>query len=466
MRRVPLLTVRLPAISAVFARRIRPLHGWTAWMAVIALALAASGSASAQMYTGGCKSTAEGNTIKSLPTATLAVPGAAGVGDFVGGWYTSPSFYGQHSTKLTPVDFEMCVSVNSARNGGSNGADKNLYPVGIKPGAIIAAPNNLIVSDDGMTFRVWTTPQLRDSFGLGYIVRWRTSNTWGETGSWGTPPAAWGTVTGETATGLPFWRVHVFSESSAGAINNSQDVQAGATNTHYFNSLQDWYTYINRAVMNDRMIRLFYAVEVEVRWVVIGKVSQPLDASAGGSANVTLVQIQSRPNAQAMRTHTLSQSINVKLAPHGTCTTPSVTVPFNTLFASDLPTVGSTAGTKEFTFEFTKCPRVNIAYFFRAPAGIAVDNAHGVVGLKSAAGNAQGVGVQLAHNGGVAGTAPVQFNQDGNATVYTRSPGMGQDTPQGVNHSIPLRASIYRTSAQPIVPGKINAAVLVYVQYP
>jgi len=102
MRRVPLLTVRPPAIRAVFAKRIRPLHGWTAWIAVIALALAASGSASAQMYTGGCKSTAAGNTTKALPTATLAVPGAAAVGDFVGGWYNSPSFLGQHSSKLTP----------------------------------------------------------------------------------------------------------------------------------------------------------------------------------------------------------------------------------------------------------------------------------------------------------------------------------------------------------------------------
>jgi len=360
----------------------------------------------------------------------------------------------------------MCVNVNNARGSGSNGADKNLYPVGIKPGAIIAAPNNLTVSDDGMTFRVWTNPQLRDSFGLGYIVRWRTSNTWGDTGNWGTPPSNWSTVTGETATGLPFWRVHVFSESSAGAINDSQDVQAGSTNTHYFNSLQDWYTYINRAVMNDRMIRLFYAVEVGVRWVVIGKPAQTLDATTGNVADVTLVQIQSRPNAQAMRTHSLNQSIKVTLAPHGTCTTPSLTVPFNTLFASDLPTVGATTGTKEFTLNLTRCPRVNIQYFFRAPAGVAVDNANGVVGLKSAAGNAQGVGIQLRHNGGGMGTAPIQFNQDGNTTMYNRSPGMGQDTPQGINHSIPLRAAVYRTSEQPIVSGKINAAVLVYIQYP
>jgi len=466
MRHVPLRPVYPPAICAASVRYRRLLRGWMVWVAVIALALAASGSASAQMYTGGCKSTAEGNTTKLLPAATLVVPGAAEAGDFVGPWYTSPSFLGQHSIKLTPVDFEMCVSVNSARNGGSNGADKNLYPVGIKPGTIIAAPGNRTVTDDGMTFRVWTTPQLRDSFGLGYIVRWRTSNTWGETGNWGTPPAAWGTVTGETATGLPFWRVHVFSESSAGAVNGSQDVQAGSTNTHYFNSLQDWYTYINRAVMNDRMIRLFYAVEVQVRWVVIGKASQQLNESTG-SADVTLVQIQSRPNAQAMRTHTLNQHINVRLAPHGTCTTPSLTVPFGRLDANDLSAVGP-AATPAQTFDlvFKDCPRVNVQYFFRAPAGVAVDNANGVVGLKSNPGNAQGVGVQLAHNGSHAGTAPVQFNQDGNDTVYTRTPPMGQDNSTGITHTIPMRAAVYRTSAAPIVPGKINAAVLVYIQYP
>jgi len=418
------------------------------------------------MYTAGCNSTAPNDIIKDLPTVTLNIPGAAAVGDFVSPWYNSPTFFGPHA-KGIPHDFEMCVNTNSAKNGGSNGADKNVYPVGIKPGAIIAAPGNLTVTDDGMTFRVWTTPQLRDAVGLGYIVRWRTTNTWGETGDWGTPPAGWSTVTGETATGLPFWRVHVFSQSSAGAVGNppSQDVQAGTTNTHYFNSLQDWYGYI--APLDNRYIRIFYAVEVEVRWVVIAKVSDELNGfqvTPGTSA--ALVRIQSRPNAQTIRTHTLRQLVRAILRPHGTCTTPSVTVPFNTLFASDLPTVGATTGTKEFTLNLTKCPRVSIRYFFRAPAGIAVDNANGVIGLDSTPGNAQGVGIQLRHNGGAMGTDPIQFNQDGNTTVYNRSRDMGQDTPQGINHSIPLRASVYRTSAAPIVPGKINASVLVYLQYP
>jgi len=156
--------------------------------------------------------------------------------------------------------------------------------------------------------------------------------------------------------------------------------------------------------------------------------------------------------------------------PWGTCTTPSVMVPLGGVPESALASPGPAAapwGTRDFNLPLTNCPRVSVGYFFRSPNGIAVDNVNGVVDLDSTPGNAQGVGIQLRHNGGYAGTAPVQFNQDGNTTVYTRMPAMGHGSSTGpLTHTIPMRATVWRTSATPVVPGRINASVLVYIQYP
>jgi len=159
--------------------------------------------------------------------------------------------------------------------------------------------------------------------------------------------------------------------------------------------------------------------------------------------------------------------------PWGTCTTPSVTVRFAPLFPGDLPADGpgpstAPAATRTFTLWLGTCPQTNINYFFRAPTGIPVDNVNGVVGLDSTPGNAQGVGIQLRHNGSYAGSAPVKFNQDGDDTVYVQTPAMGHSYygNGAITHRIPMRATIYRTSATPVVPGGINASVLVYIQYP
>jgi len=157
------------------------------------------------------------------------------------------------------------------------------------------------------------------------------------------------------------------------------------------------------------------------------------------------------------------------MPPIGSCTTPSVAVPFGLLLPGDLPSAPGPVSTSTKTFDLVlkDCPRVNVQYFFRAPPGVTVNNSIGVVGLDSTPGNAQGVGVQLAHNGGFAGAAPVQFNQDGSGTVYTRTPAMGQNDPvTGITHTIPMRASVYRTSTAPVVAGSIKAAVWMYIQYP
>jgi len=182
-----------------------------------------------------------------------------------------------------------------------------------------------------------------------------------------------------------------------------------------------------------------------------------------------LVDIYPRSDAHYTNSIIFNVNISIKYEAWGTCTTPSVAVPF-ALKQSDLPStpgpVTAPGGTRDFNLTLTNCPRTNVQYFFRSPTGIPVDNVNGVFGLDSTPGNAQGVGIQLRHNGSYAGTAPVKFNQDGYTTVYTRTPAMGQNSPTGIEHTIPMRATVYRTSAAPVVPGKINASVLVYIQYP
>jgi len=216
---------------------------------------------------------------------------------------------------------------------------------------------------------------------------------------------------------------------------------------------------------------IFYGSEIQVRYVILDTIN--IDEFDGNSINVpntTLATISGRDNGGYLggaRDVNVTGDVTVKLLPWGTCTTPSVLVNFTTLFATDVPNLGDTTGHQDFNLELTKCPNLNIEYFFRSPAGIAIDNVNGVVYLDSTPGNAQGVGVQLRHNGGHAGFAPVQFNQDGNTTTYARPPAMAQPDPNGgYKHTIPMRAAVYRTSAAPIVPGLINASVLVYIQYP
>jgi len=213
-----------------------------------------------------------------------------------------------------------------------------------------------------------------------------------------------------------------------------------------------------------------YDASVEVRYLMLEDAmsgAEELDYVINAPLTTTLVTLHPRPDAAVQNTVFVEQTVLLNMKPWGTCTTPSVVVPLGMLNEADLPAPGpAITPARTFDLTLTKCPRMNLQYFFRSPNGIAVDNATGVVGLDSTPGNAQGVGVQLAHNGGFAGTAPVRFNQDGDTTVYTRTPAMGQNSSTGITHTIPMRAAVYRTSAAPIVPGKVNASVLVYIQYP
>jgi len=213
-----------------------------------------------------------------------------------------------------------------------------------------------------------------------------------------------------------------------------------------------------------------YYPHVEVRFLTIGDTPiNDFETLPEFIVGVRLVDIFPRPDAHYTSPIYFTTNVNLKYAAWGTCTTPSVAVPF-ALKQSDLPSapgaVTAPGGTATFNLTLTGCPRTHIRYFFRAPAGIPVDNDMGVVGLDSTPGNAQGVGIQLSHNGGVYGTLPVKFNQNGNTRVYSSLLRWGLNSPTGVTHTIPMRATVYRTSAAPVVPGKINASVLVYIQYP
>jgi len=226
----------------------------------------------------------------------------------------------------------------------------------------------------------------------------------------------------------------------------------------------------NTGVNERRWVAIFYGAEIQVRYVILDTISvDEFDGIPVNVPNVHLVSIKNRDNggyAGGAATVDIKGNVTINFKAWGTCATPSVTVNFNTVFATGIPDVGDTTGHKDFNLELSKCPNLGIIYFFRSPAGISANSVNGVLGLDSTAGNAQHVGVQLRHNGGYGGHQPIQFNQDGNTTTYSRTFAMAQPDPDGgYKHIIPMRAAIYRTSAAPVVGGTTNTSVLVYIQY-
>jgi len=125
----------------------------------------------------------------------------------------------------------------------------------------------------------------------------------------------------------------------------------------------------------------------------------------------------------------------------------------------------------------TQCPRVPIRWYVHAN-GKWVNSAQGIVGLSGstpnadpATGNPRGIGVQLAHDGGIHGTGTVYIGQnpgDPNQQAYQRTAADGTDSAQGVTHVLPLRARVIRTSpaGTPIMPGPFNTSVIIAIQYP
>jgi len=56
--------------------------------------------------------------------------------------------------------FSVCTTNSAAASPNSNGIDKYLYVGGNKPPGVIPAPGNLTVTEDSVTYRVFTTQQL------------------------------------------------------------------------------------------------------------------------------------------------------------------------------------------------------------------------------------------------------------------------------------------------------------------
>jgi len=369
----------------------------------------------------------------------------------------------------------MCTNKFAAAPPNSDGVDKNVYVGGSKPALVYLAPGNLTVSEDGVTYRVFTTAALED-IGLGYVVRWRVTNGMGEFGQWVTPPAAWATHMPPASEGMPFWRFWIYRQFTG-------DVQGRFAPNNVFNSLQDWYDLI--AEGPDLPYLVVYGAQVATRFVLIKNPltiagALPLDPVTQTST-IQFEVLNARPNSWAGTSLQIpiNQSVTLTLPPTGSCTTPSVdpsTVNFGSLFASDIPNPGNTTNEKPLNLTFTNCPRINIGYYVHAN-GKWVNSSQGIVGLSGSTpntnpliGNPRGIGVQLLHDNSIDGTGPLYISShdtDPNKQVYWRTPAQGTNTPTGVTHSIPLRARVIRThpSSNPITPGAFNTSVIVAIQY-
>jgi len=423
----------------------------------------------------------------NIPMAVLGLVPNTVVGEYVSDWisdaYSGGGYY-----------FLNCL-LKQDFNALPTGDDSYMYVFGRKGNAGVHADADVGMKDG---YHIFTTPELSNT-GLGFIVRWRVASPHSRTcyGAWKNPGnSSFDDDPIISQHGFEFWRVaggFVRFREEYRYWFNSGLTEKLSNYTIYdqydcLNNLGLWlskksdalqWVSINQSISS--LIRYIdyapaesfvtqYTAQVEVRYVKIGEFppSHQLNELTG-QISVPVVAIYPRTDALHQAPIVFWHQVKTIIKPHGTCTTPSLTVPFGSVPESALATPGPAAapyGNREFNLTLSNCPRINVQYFFRSPTGIPVDNVNGVVGLDSTPGNAQGVGIQLRHNGSPEGTAPVKFNQDGDTTVYTRTPVMGQDSSTGITHTIPMRATVYRTSSAPVVPGHINTSVLVYIQYP
>jgi len=366
------------------------------------------------------------------------------------------------------------ICVNGV-NGQGAGPAFNLYWGGVKPTATFAAPGISPVTVEGLTHTVWTTTALQNA-GLGYIVRWRVRGVTG-VGQWVTPPSSWGNEwMPPAAAGVDFWRANV---NRFVGNNCSQNIPSSS-----LTSLQAWWNVVNSAT--EKRYCLGTGVDIGIRYVLIKPGSQIVSQLDDLSHSLTIQSqiVKNMPGALNRETVRVigNSTVNLSIKPWGTCTTPSLTVPFSWILATDFPNQGSVGAYKTFNLTFTGCPRVNLNWYVHSNNHW-VNSAQGIVGMSGsfvhanpAIGNPRGIGVQLAHNGGVHGSGMLYISpnmNDPNKQVYVRTPAQGVNTPgsganAGITHTIPLRARIIRTSppGNPIVPGVFNASVIVVVQYP
>jgi len=410
---------------------------------------------------------ANGSSTESFPAVNLIIPNTVQTGDYVGGWYGRYAYNQGWGSGNMAFNFNVCTDSGQVF---SDGTASKLIPVGARAPGVNPAPLGF-TSPDG--YSVYTTPNLQTA-GLGFVVRWKASNRWGEEGDWVSPSGVWSGEVFEQSKGLPFYRWTV-TWGDGGAWPGF--IQGSSAPTNVFNSLSDWNlvmeTYPNPPYLGfgGGYFGIYYDAWVEVRYVAIGPSLQkyvPNDHTVSVNIVRMLAMPERRLNASG---RLMQQSVYVKRMPHGTCQTPfhqniivGLQADAQDLYAN---TVSSTP--THFDLNLLDCPLVDVGFSFRAPPGIDILNAaQGVIGLDSTA-TAQGVGVQVRHRGGWFNDAPIKFNQpgdpDGESPVYWRSNSDGVDSGLGgKNHIIPLTAAVYRT-APVIIPGSIRASLIVLIQH-
>jgi len=401
---------------------------------------------------------------KFFDAINLTIPTNVQAGDYVGPWYGRYIHNEGWRSGGSPFTFSACTDTGQVH---SEGTSSKLVPVGARPPGVNPTPLAVTTTDG---YSVYTTPTL-ESAGLGFAVRWKASNRWGDEGEWISPSGMWTGEVFEQSEGLPLWRWTVTNHE------NAYKVQGWGDPTNVFSSLADWNLIMeeypppgNVSAVPSAYFGIHYDAWVEVRYVAIGP-SQHKYVPNDHTVTVNVVRMLAmavrrlQPNGWLMK-----QNVHVKRMPHGTCQTPfhqAVTVGL-TADTQDLylNTVSSTP--TDFDLKLLDCPLVNVCYFFRAPAGIEILNAaQGVIGLDSTA-TAQGVGVQLRHRAGQFNNAPVDFNQPedgpGSSREYCRDTSQAPDSGHGGKDiTIPLRAAVYRTGT--IIPGSIRASLLVVIQH-
>jgi len=437
------------------------------------------------MYVQGC--IGNDNAIAlNLPAVSFVVSRQTPVMTFAGDWREGiPG--NQFGGPNTIGPFIMCTTTTAAAKPNSDGIDKNLYVGGSKPPSVYPAPGNLTVSEDGVTYPVFTTAALQQ-VGLGYVVRWRVTNGWGEFGQWTTPPSHnWSMHMPPASTGMPFWRFWIYNQQHPhNSWGDGGDIQGRSAPTNVLNSLNDWYDILAARDPAHPWYVILYGAQVATRFVLI---QDPLTIVGANALNPISknVSIQLEILRQRPLSHSgspvevaINQTVIITLPPTGSCTTPSVdpsTVNFGTVLDSDLPNQGSATAYRNLDLTFTNCPRINIGYYVHAN-GKWVNSTQGIVGLPGStpnpdpvAGNPRGFGIQLAHRtGSPDGSGPVYISShdtDPNKQVYWRINAQGTSTNTGVTHTIRLRARVIRTHPDnvPIIPGAFNTSVIVAIQY-
>jgi len=366
-----------------------------------------------------------------------------------------------------------------AVDGVGYGDAYNLYSGLKKPDSVFAAPGIPSITDDGLTYTVWTNPDLQ-AIGLGYIIRWRVKGQYrpDTVGEWVTPPANWDDIWMPPASmGVPFWKV--------GFVNTPFNTS--------INSLQDWWDiavpWIN-ATSPPRRFIFDPLMEISLRYVLIKPHSQladQLDRIITPFPYTELGITHNRPggvggtgSVGGNRKYKVIPSGSYFIQPKGTCTTPSAqeaTIHFGMVYQNAFPdVVGSYAlqSSRKFTLTLRDCPRTNIQYYFHAN-GKWVDSNKGVVGLSDSTpgSNPRRFGVELQQR-------PQSTSQYHEVTIYPHEmnpPPMWKyslwwqgegtvDTATGITYTIPMQAALVRTATGEITPGPFTAAVVFVISYP